>query len=123
MESDPRGQPRDTLPARENIVPTGFEAVARHRGGSLDVALVGELDMAATFKLESDLERQLAKDDVRRLAFDLTGLTFIDSAGLGTLLAIRDRTQDLGIEMALTNISAPVRRILEMSGLRPALLD
>jgi anti-sigma B factor antagonist len=108
--------------ARENIVPSGFEAVARHQGESLDVTLLGELDMAATFKLESDLERLLARDNVRRLVLDLAGLTFVDSAGLGTLLAIRDRTQDLDIEMVVTNVSAPVRRILDLSGLRPVLL-
>jgi anti-anti-sigma factor len=111
------------LPARRNIVLPGFKAVARHQNESLHVALVGELDMAATFKLESDLERLLATDKVRRLVFDLAGLTFLDSAGLGALLAISDRTDDLGIEMVLTNLSAPVRRILDLSGLGPALLD
>ena len=104
-------------------MPPGFKAVTRHRGESLEVALVGELDMAATFKLESDLERLLAAGDVRRLVLDLEGLTFIDSPGLGALLAIRERTQDLGIEMALANISAPVGRILDLSGLRAALVD
>ena len=123
MQSDPRGQSRHTLSARGNIGPSGFEAVTQHRGESVEVALLGELDMAATFKLESDIERQLAKDNVRRLVFDLAGLTFIDSAGLGSLLTIRDRTQDLGIEMVLRNISAPVRRILDLSGLGSVLLD
>ena len=79
--------------------------------------------MAATFKLESELERLLATDNVRRLVFDLARLTFVDSAGLGALLAINDRAKDLGIEMALTNLSAPVRRILDLSGLGPVLLD
>ena len=79
--------------------------------------------MAATFKLESELERLLATDNVRRLVFDLARLTFVDSAGLGALLAISDRAKDLGIEMALTNLSAPVRRILDLSGLGPVLLD
>lgn len=123
MEADLGGQPGHRLSARRNIVSPRFEAVARHQGESLDVALVGELDMAATFKLESDLERLLATDNIRRLVFDLAGLTFIDSAGLGTLLATRDRTHDLGIEMVLANLSPAVRRILDLSGLRPALLD
>ena len=111
------------MPAHRNIVPPGFEAVARHETGSLDVALAGELDMTAAFKLESALEDLLPADDVRRLVLDLADLTFIDSAGLGALLAIRDRTQDLGIEMVLRNVSTPVRRILDLSGLGPVLLD
>jgi anti-anti-sigma factor len=107
---------------RRNIVPPGFAAVARHEGESLEVALVGDLDMAATFKLESELERLLARHEVRRLVFDLADLTLVDSAGLGALLAMRDRTEDLGIEMVLANLSDPVRRILDLSGLGPVLL-
>jgi len=97
--------------------------VTRQHGDSVEVAFIGELDMGATFKLESDLERQLAADNVRRLVFDLAGLTFIDSAGLGALLAIHHRTQELGIEMVLRDISDPVRRVLDLSGLGPLLLD
>jgi len=79
--------------------------------------------MSMTFKLESALEGWLAAHDVRRLVLDLADLTFVDSAGLGALLAIRDRTEDLGIEMVLTNLSDPVRRILDLSGMGPVLLD
>ena len=111
------------MPAHRNIVLPGFEAVTRHTGESLDVALAGELDMTAAFKLESALEDLLAAHDVRRLVLDLADLTFIDSAGLGALLAIRDRTQGLGIEMVLANVSGPARRILGLSGLGPILLD
>jgi stage II sporulation protein AA (anti-sigma F factor antagonist) len=111
------------LPAHRNIVTPGFEAVTRHKTESLDVALAGELDMMAAFKLEPALEDLLAAHDVRRLVLDLADLAFIDSAGLGALLAIRDRTQGLGIEMVLANVSGPARRILELSGLGPILLD
>jgi anti-anti-sigma factor len=111
------------VPARRNSIHPGFEAVARNEGESLDVALVGELDMSVTFKLESELERWLATHDVRRLVLDLADLTFVDSAGLGALIAIRDRTDDLGIEIVLTNLSDRVRRILDVSGMGPVLLD
>ena len=79
--------------------------------------------MTAALKLESEFEGLLATDGIRRLVFDLADLAFIDSAGLGALLAIRDRTQDLGIEMVLTNLSDPARRILELSGMGPVLLN
>ena len=79
--------------------------------------------MAATFTFEAELERLLAGDDVRRLVLDLAELTFLDSAGLGALLATRDRTRDLGIEMSLKNPSAPIRRILDLSGTDAVLLD
>ena len=111
------------MPADRNIVLPRCEAVARHEGGSLVVALVGELDMTAALKLESAFEDLLPEDEIRRLDLDLADLVFIDSAGLGALLAIRDQADGLGIEMVLTNPSAPVRRILELSGMGPVLLS
>jgi stage II sporulation protein AA (anti-sigma F factor antagonist) len=111
------------VPARWNSVPPGFAIATRHDGESLDVALRGELDMAATFRFEAEVERLLARPGVRRLVLDLADLTLIDSAGLGALLALRDRTQDRDIEMILMNPSAPVRRILDLSGTSAVLLD
>ena len=108
---------------RRNSVPRGFAVVARQDREFLEVVLAGELDMPATFKLESELEHLLAPRDVRRLVLDLADLTFIDSAGLGALLAIRDRAQGLGIEFLLINPSEPVQRILDLSGTGHVLLD
>jgi anti-sigma B factor antagonist len=123
MQTDVGGDSDQDVSERRNIVPPGFETVARHDGESLEVALVGELDMAATFKLEAEVERLLARDGLRRLVLDLADLSFVDSAGLGALLAIRDRAQGLGIEMILMNPSDPVRRILDLSGMGAVLLE
>ena len=123
MKTHLRGHSGHELPAYRNIVLPGFQAVARHEGQSLEVALIGELDMTAALKFESAFEDLLVADDIRRLVFDLADLAFIDSAGLGALLAIRDRTQGLSIEMVLTNPSDPARRILELTGMGPVLLS
>jgi len=123
MQTDLRGDPDQDVSERRNIVPPGLETVARHDGESLHLALAGELDMAASFKLEAQVEHLLAGHGVRRLVLDLADLNFVDSAGLGALLAIRDRARGLGIEMVLRNPSDPVRRILDLSGMGPVLLD
>jgi len=111
------------MPDDRNRVSRRFAFVAQFDAETLVVTLEGELDMAATFKLESELERLWARHEIRRLEIDLAKLAFVDSAGLGALLAIRDRTQDLGIQLRLTNPSDPVRRILDLSGTAAALLD
>jgi anti-sigma B factor antagonist len=85
--------------------------------------LAGELDMAATFKLEPELDRLLSGREVRRLVLDVANVRFIDSAGLGALLSIRERTKQLGINMTLVNVSDPVRRILDLSGTGAVLKD
>ena len=108
--------PDPATTAELNLIPTNDRSL-------VEVTLAGELDMTAAFKLEPEVERLLAGRDVRRFVVDLAAVTFVDSAGLGTLLAMRHRSQDLGIEFALVNASAPVRRMLELSGTSSMLAD
>jgi anti-anti-sigma factor len=100
----------------EDLAPR-FELVSRRVDQSLELSIAGELDMAATFKLEPELDRLLEGPDLRRLECDLAGVSFVDSSGLGLLLTMRERAHDRGIAMAVVSVSAPVRRILDVSGI------
>jgi len=93
-----------------------FEVVTTVDDECAALVVSGELDMRAAFQLESGLERLLGERDVRRLELDLGGVSFLDSAGLGSLLSTHQRARDLGIEMQIVNPSAPVQRILHLTG-------
>jgi anti-anti-sigma factor len=93
-----------------------FTLRSRLRERSLEVALAGELDMTAAFKLEPAVEQLLAAEEVSALVLDLGDVAFVDSAGLGAILAIRERTHQAGIEIAITRPSDPVRRLLDLTG-------
>jgi anti-anti-sigma factor len=80
------------------------------------VAVSGDFDMAATFKLEPEVDRLLAATRPRRLVVDLAEAGFIDSAGVGALLSIRERTEQLGVELILANVPDPVQRVLDLTG-------
>jgi anti-sigma B factor antagonist len=95
--------------------PDAAPLTSRRDGASIEVQPTGELDMAATFMLEPEVERLLAMDGTRRLVLNLADIRFIDSAGIGALLSIRERTERLSVEMALTNVPAPVQRVLELT--------
>jgi anti-anti-sigma factor len=100
-----------------------FSVDVHARDAGLDVRLAGDLDMAATFRLEPEIDRAVDQGGVRQLVLDLGEVGFIDSAGLGALLSIRERTRSLGIEMRLANVSPPARRLLELSGTDAAFGD
>jgi anti-sigma B factor antagonist len=51
------------------------------------------------------------------LIVDLTAVTFIDCAGLGTLAAARSRAMSIGGGLALVGASARTSRILELTSL------
>lgn len=85
---------------------------------SLDVALAGELDMAASFRLESELERLVATPGIEGVVLDLAEISFLDSAGLGALLSIREQATRLGRDVRIDRMSEPVRRVLDATATR-----
>jgi anti-anti-sigma factor len=91
------------------------------RASSLDVALSGELDMAAAFRLESELERLMATPGIEGVVLDLEEVSFLDSAGLGALLSIRDQATRLGRDVRIDRMSEPVRRVLDATATRSIL--
>jgi anti-sigma B factor antagonist len=95
---------------------TDFEVSSEVREGALDVVVAGELDMAAAFKLESRLDPLLDTGELQSVALDLGGVDFVDSAGLGALLSLRERAHQVGIPLAITRASDPVQRLLELTG-------
>ncbi len=74
---------------------------------------LGEIDMAAADQLRAAIEAVLGVDRERTVVIDLRGVTFIDSTGVKELL----RPTVDGFSVALRDPSAPVRRVLELSGL------
>jgi anti-sigma B factor antagonist len=93
------------------------------RGTTAEVVLDGDLDMAASFKLEPAIERVVSRNDVDELILDLGGVNFIDSAGLGTLLSAHERLNDLGIRSKITRPSPAVERVLDATGTRDVLIS
>jgi anti-anti-sigma factor len=98
-----------------------FRLRTQRRASSLEVVAEGELDMAAAFKLESGVDPLLNDEAVESVQLDLSDVGFVDSAGLGALLALRERAQDRGIALEIAAASAPVRRLHELTGLGDAL--
>jgi anti-anti-sigma factor len=87
-----------------------------------EVEVSGDLDMAAAFKLEPEIDRLVAERDVEDLVLDLGGVSFIDSAGLGSLLSTHERLSDLGIASRVVAMSDPVARVLDTTGTRDRLI-
>jgi anti-anti-sigma factor len=69
--------------------------------GELTVVIDGEFDMPATFAIEPALERALETPGLRRLTLDLSGLTFIDSVGIGVVIRLAADLEARGVPLRI----------------------
>ena len=95
-------------PARASTARIGADAFV--------VSASGELDIASVEPLERELAG-LAHLDALRVIVDLTGVTFIDSAGLGVLVREAKRLSALGGTCVLVADDPRILRIFEITGL------
>lgn len=79
--------------------------------GAQIVILSGELDSSNVAQLEARVT-SITAESSRPLIFDLTGLRFMDSAGIAALISAATKTS-----VSLRNPSPVVRRVLEITGL------
>jgi anti-anti-sigma factor len=88
--------------------------------GPTTVAVAGEVDVCNECALQHAL-LQIMREHGARLLLDLSGVSFIDCAGLQALLLTQRRAELRGGFMRLTSTSAWVRRIIDLTGTGEAL--
>jgi anti-anti-sigma factor len=82
-----------------------------------EVVLVGEIDVA-TVARASEAVKALMCAPPARLEIDASGVTFIDSSGVATLIKLHAVTTGAGGTVRLRRPSPPVVRILDLCGLK-----
>lgn len=93
---------------------TPFDVLPERAGRSITLRVRGDLDMASCRKLESILAGVEASTP-ELVVLDLREVTFMDSTGLRTLLAARDRAGLGGWSIGLVRAPENVHRVLELT--------
>lgn len=104
-------QPTGLSHGRE--APDRLSVIIRDLPEATVVAVGGELDLLTAPQLAAELEPILG-DDHRQIAIDLTGTTFMDSAGIHSLVNISNRARR---HFAVICPAGTVRRTIELVGL------
>ena len=63
------------------------------------------------------MDRQVDAQLPRRLALDLSGVTFMDSSGIAVILRAFRRVGELGGQMTVRNVPAQAGKVLRAAGL------
>lgn len=94
-----------------------MELNAQKRGSRLLVMLSGELDHHSAEQTRIMLDTLLRDVTVQELVLDLSGMTFMDSAGLGVVLGRFRKLSMRGGKLIVKGMNATIDRIFRMSGL------
>ena|SRR5947209_6713625 len=85
-------------------------------GGRAILALTGAVDIESREPLQAQCQRLLGGGPVA-LVLDMSGVTFMDSTGIGALVEVSHAARDSGITFTIRRPSTRVVRILQASGL------
>jgi anti-anti-sigma factor len=93
----------------------------QHAPGEVVLKLAGEIDMLTATQLSSVVNDVLAEPP-QRIVLDLGGVHFCDSQGLGTLVVLSRKASTAQSVLLLTNVAEFLLRVLDITGLRSALM-
>ena len=79
--------------------------------------LQGSLDFASKQDMVDEAMAAVNRDGTTAVALDLSGISFMDSTGLGAIVEISGAAEDAEVAFALIDPSPRVQRVLEMTGL------
>lgn len=79
------------------------------------LSVSGELDLATSATLREEVREH---DESFRLAIDVSDVSFVDSSGLGVMVASLKHVRERGGALAIvTSEASPVARLLQLTGL------
>ena len=81
------------------------------------LTISGEVDHHGAGEIMREMDRQVDAQLPRRLALDLSGVTFMDSSGIAVILRAFRRVGELGGQVTVRNVPAQAGKVLRAAGL------
>lgn len=86
-------------------------------GKILSAAPMGELDHHAAERFRTQIDAAFEKAACRHIVLDMSGISFMDSSGIGMIIGRYKKTETRGGKLVLTGMNAEISRLFEISGL------
>ena len=83
----------------------------------LVINLTEEIDHHSTEKIRRRADYEIQRHIPRKVIFNFSGVTFMDSAGIGMVIGRYKLITMLGGAVSMINVKPSVRKIFEMSGI------
>ncbi|HHU90603.1 MAG TPA: anti-sigma factor antagonist [Clostridiaceae bacterium] len=86
-------------------------------GMTLIVSIEGEIDHHTSRLLKEKMDSKFIMEPVKNMIIDLSGVTFMDSAGIGLIKGRMDRVSSVGGKISIRNPKPEIIKMLKMSNI------
>jgi anti-sigma B factor antagonist len=93
-----------------------FDVKVSHRPGTPVLEVWGEIDVASAPQFHASIS-ELIESVPEIVVVDLSGVSFIDSTGLGVLVSAETQVRDAGKSLRLVVTQPQIMKLLELTGL------
>lgn len=89
----------------------------KKEGTKLIVELSGELDHHSAEEVRNNIDDKLEREKPNVLIMDFSGVTFMDSSGIGVVIGRYKKLSMREGKVLIANINRSIRRVFDISGL------
>lgn len=95
-----------------------MEIKYKRNNGNLTVYMYGELDECSASNVKSIVDKVINDNyNSKSVVFDLSGLSFIDSTGIGLLIGRYKMLRKFNVPAYISGASVSTEKVLELAGL------
>ncbi len=84
---------------------------------TLIVKFEGELDHHVAENIRTEIDETISQRGIRNLIFDLGGMGFMDSSGIGVIIGRYKHITKLGGKVAVVHVTDQVDKIFNLAGI------
>lgn len=88
-----------------------------NKGDKLIVYMLGELDHHSAEEVRNKVDDRLEREDCSKLIMDFSGVTFMDSSGIGVVIGRYKKIAAKKGKIYITKVNGSVKRVFELSGM------
>ena len=85
-------------------------------GDKVTLSLFGEVDHHSARAIREACDKELLLRTPRRLVLDFSGVSFMDSSGIGLIIGRAAKAEEVGAAVVVTGLNGTLGRIVRMSG-------
>ena len=95
-----------------------MEIKYKNSNNNLTVYVYGELDECSASNAKNILDKLLLNNlNTKKVVFDLSGLSFMDSTGVGLLIGRYKKLKQFNIASYISGASINIEKVIELAGL------